>query len=126
MGPSSHQTTTRSWPRAAWNGLRCRCPNCGEGKLYARYLEPVEQCSVCGEPYGNRYEVGLLLPFIVITVIGHVLVFALLEIGRWQINPLLTLAIVIPIVLIGSLLLLPPVKGGLIGILWFNKLSDAQ
>ncbi|CDP50001.1 ZINC-FINGER PROTEIN [Devosia sp. DBB001] len=126
MAPSTNQPTRSSWQRAAFNGLKCRCPNCGRGKLYARYLEPVEHCDVCGEAYGDRYQVGLLLPFIVVTVLGHILVFALLEAARLRINPLLSLAIFIPIVLVVSLLLLPPVKGALIGILWFSQLSDEQ
>lgn len=29
-------------------GLRCKCPRCGEGKLYQSMLKPVDNCSVCG------------------------------------------------------------------------------
>jgi Uncharacterized protein conserved in bacteria len=111
---------------AMLNGLRSRCPNCGEGPLYARYLQPVAKCGVCGETLGDEYQVGLLLPFIVITVVGHVLVFVLLELARAQVNPLVSLAILIPVVVIGSLLLLPPVKGALIGLLWARNLSDQE
>lgn len=112
--------------RAFLNGLKCRCPNCGEAKLYKRYLEPVLKCPVCGEPFGDEYQVGLLLPFIVITVLGHVLVFALLEMARQEVNPLVSLAILIPLALVVSLVLLPPVKGALIGLLWSRNLSDQE
>lgn len=29
-------------------GLRCRCPRCGQGKLFQAYLKFAERCSVCG------------------------------------------------------------------------------
>jgi len=124
MSHSADHHRAGSWQRAVWNGLRCRCPNCGEGRLFARYLEPVEHCPVCGEEYADRYQVGLLLPFLVITVIGHLMIFAVLEMGHFRVAPLLLLAIVIPIVLILTLLLLPPVKGALTGILWYANLTD--
>ncbi|GGF21080.1 hypothetical protein GCM10011321_10730 [Youhaiella tibetensis] len=67
---------------------------------------------------------GLLLPFLVITVVGHLMIFAVLEMGHFRVAPLLLLAIVIPIVLVLTLLLLPPVKGALTGILWYANLTD--
>lgn len=29
-------------------GLRCACPRCGRGRLFAGYLSLVDRCSVCG------------------------------------------------------------------------------
>ncbi|MBO9561058.1 MAG: DUF1610 domain-containing protein, partial [Caulobacter sp.] len=29
-------------------GVRHRCPNCGEGRLYTRYLKVDLDCEVCG------------------------------------------------------------------------------
>lgn len=29
-------------------GMRCRCPRCGKGALYAGYMRVVDRCSVCG------------------------------------------------------------------------------
>lgn len=28
-------------------GLLCRCPNCGQGRLFAGFLKVAERCSVC-------------------------------------------------------------------------------
>ena len=29
----------RDLKQAMWRGFRCRCPNCGEGKLFRAYLK---------------------------------------------------------------------------------------
>lgn len=32
-------------------GLRCRCPACGEGRVFTSYLKLAAQCPVCGEDF---------------------------------------------------------------------------
>src|SRR5690242_4563380 len=34
-------------------GLRHRCPNCGEGRLYRAYLKVVDSCVACGHELGQ-------------------------------------------------------------------------
>jgi len=33
-------------------GLRCRCPRCGKGKLFAGFLDLQPRCKVCQLDYG--------------------------------------------------------------------------
>jgi uncharacterized protein (DUF983 family) len=33
------------------SGLRCRCPRCGEGRLYSGYLKFADGCSLCQLDY---------------------------------------------------------------------------
>ena len=113
------------WP-AVKNGLRGRCPRCGNGSLFQGFLEVVQNCEVCDEAFGERYQVGLLLPFIVITVMGHVLVAGLHQLSRLQITPFMSLTLVVPFAIIVTLLLLRPAKGALVGVLWSKNLSDEQ
>lgn len=40
------------WP-AVLRGIRCRCPRCGEGHLYRRYLKVVERCEHCNLELGK-------------------------------------------------------------------------
>jgi uncharacterized protein (DUF983 family) len=110
--------------RAMWNGLRCRCPRCGQGWLFHRYLEQNANCSNCGEPLA-RYNVGLFLPLVVITVVIHVVAFAMLEIelNGWG-NPQVYLYTLMPLSIIVPLLILPSSKGAIIGLFWFNGWSD--
>lgn len=113
----------RVWP-ALLRGLRCRCPNCGEGRLYPGFIEQVETCDKCGEPLG-RYNVGLLLPFVVIMIVAHVLIGVMLSMevgGRNSTGTYLT--VLVPLSVIIPLAVLPSTKGALIGILWARGLSD--
>lgn len=111
------------WP-AVFNGLRCRCPKCGEGKLYPAFIEQVDVCGHCGEPLGT-YNVGLLLPFVVIMTVAHVLIAVILAMevsGKNSSGTYLT--VLVPLSVIIPFALLRSVKGGLIGILWARGLSD--
>ena len=38
---------------AALKGLRGRCPNCGQGKLFRAYLKPVDCCDACGHNWSE-------------------------------------------------------------------------
>src|SRR5215471_19038904 len=39
---------------ALLRGFKCRCPNCGQGKLFRAYLKVVDRCAVCGEDYSHQ------------------------------------------------------------------------
>lgn len=109
---------------AVLNGLKCRCPRCGKGRLFTKYLETKKYCSVCGEGL-SQYNVGLLLPFVIIMIVAHVLVAAMLEIElHGGGSPFIYLIVLIPLAIIVPLILLPFVKGALIGGLWAWNLSD--
>lgn len=41
--------------RALINGLRRRCPRCGEGELFRRWLEVNERCAHCGLVFQPDY-----------------------------------------------------------------------
>ena len=46
-------------------GLRRRCPRCGEGQLFVRFLKTHERCTECGLLYQRDY--GDTLMFMIIT-----------------------------------------------------------
>ncbi len=110
--------------RAVKAGLRGRCPRCEKGTLFSGFLQQVEHCPICGE-YLGRYNVGLLLPFVVITIVTHVIIFVMLdmELNRRG-SPLLYLGALVPISVAVPLLIIRPVKGALIGLFWARGLND--
>ena len=38
-------------PAPIISGLRCRCPRCGEGKLFRGFLTVAKECDACGLDY---------------------------------------------------------------------------
>ena len=48
MGVMTEIAPTRPFMTGLLRGLRHRCPNCGEGKLYRGYLKIAPACDACG------------------------------------------------------------------------------
>lgn len=108
----------RDWRSAIGNGLRGRCPRCGQGRLFRAFLKPVEACAACGEPL-HHHRADDLPPYVVITIVGHIIVGGLLmaeKYGNWPMG--LHMAIWPALTVILSLVLMQPVKGGVIGLQW--------
>src|SRR5690606_1757498 len=101
-----------------------RCPRCGEGRLFDGFPQQVVHCEHCGEALG-RYNVGLLLPFVVVTIVGHVIVFVMLDMElNSRGSPGMYLAVLVPLAVIIPLAIIRPAKGLLIAWLWTRNLSD--
>jgi uncharacterized protein (DUF983 family) len=99
-------------------GLRCRCPRCGEGKLFRAFLKVDDHCSVCGQDF-TPHRADDLPAYLVIVLVGHFVVPMILWIETDYSPPVpLQLAIYLPFTLIASLLLLQPVKGAVVAVQW--------
>jgi uncharacterized protein (DUF983 family) len=108
----------RSVPRSLWRGFLCRCPNCGEGGLFRRYLKPVPVCSVCHEDLSHQ-RADDAPPYFTMVIVGHLVVPAMLFVAmRTNWPNIVHLAIWLPTTLILTLTLLQPVKGAIIGLQW--------
>lgn len=104
--------------QAMARGLKCRCPNCGEGKIFRAFLKVADNCSVCGENL-SHHRADDLPAYLVIVVVGHIIVpIALWIETNYAPSMLLQLAFYLPFTLIASLLLLQPVKGAVVGLQW--------
>ena len=57
--PAAALVAKPSWWRALARGLAKRCPNCGTGHLFPRWLTMVERCPGCG--YRFEREEGFFL-----------------------------------------------------------------
>jgi len=111
---------------AIGRGVMGRCPRCGKGKLFHGFLTQVDACDTCGEPMA-RYNVGLFLPLIVITIAIHILAFIMLDIElNGGASPGTYLMVLVPAAIILPLALMRPTKGAIIGFLWSSKTSDEQ
>ena len=54
-------------------GFRCRCPRCGEGKLFRAFLKVDDHCSVCGLDF-TPHRADDLPAYLVIVIVGHIVV----------------------------------------------------
>ncbi|QIB32317.1 DUF983 domain-containing protein [Ancylobacter pratisalsi] len=99
-------------------GFRMRCPACGQGKMFGAYLKVNERCPSCGEELWH-HRADDAPPYMVITIVGHIVVPLLLAV-EMAFRPAIWihLSLWLPMTLILSLLLLPPVKGALIAYQW--------
>jgi uncharacterized protein (DUF983 family) len=120
-------TALKEGPRptadAMWKGFRCRCPKCGEGKLFRAFLRPVDVCERCDERMdGHRSDD--LPPYVTMMIIGHVVVPIILAVEMSK-NPWplwIYFSVFLPLTLLGTLLLMQPVKGAIIGLQWALRL----
>ncbi|KAA0698397.1 DUF983 domain-containing protein [Neorhizobium sp. P12A] len=104
--------------RSIMRGALNQCPNCGTGKLFRAYLKPVDHCAVCGEDLSHQRSDDLP-PYLVILVLGHIIIggYMMTDI-LFQLPIWAHLAIWAPITVIAALLIIQPIKGGVIGLQW--------
>jgi len=117
--------TEISLKTAARRALLGRCPCCGEGKLMRSYLKQVEQCSVCGEQFG-QIRADDAAPWLTIIVVGHIflpLAFML----NWDWMPTWAAMVSMSALFTAiSLAILPRAKMLFIGVLWQTRAPGYQ
>ena len=110
----------KTLPSALCRGTLCRCPRCGDGKLFRKWLKPVDRCSVCDlDITGQRADD--LPAYIGIFVSGHLLAPVIITlVVSYSLSPMELLAIIIPLALVMLIALLQPSKGAVIALQWWN------
>jgi len=108
----------RNVARGMLRGFLQRCPACGAAPLFRRYLKTHDACVGCGEPL-HHHRTDDAPPYFTIVVVGHVVVGGVLALEKAASPPTwIHLALWLPIALAASLLLLPRIKGALVGLQW--------
>ena len=106
-----------------WRGFREKCPKCGEGKLFRKYLEVVDRCDKCGEDL-HHHHADDAPPYFTMFIVGHVIVGGVLWLEIAFAPPMwLELVIWLPLTVIMSLLLLPRIKGSLVALQWALRMD---
>ena len=109
------------WP-AILKGLKGACPRCGKGMLFRKWLKVNPQCPECEQEFYHERAQDFP-PYIVIMIVGHVVVTALMIAeANFDWSPTTHLVVWVPITVGLSLLLMQPVKGGVVGIQWALKM----
>ena len=111
-------TGSVSLAKAMWRGFCGKCPHCGEGHVFKRFLKVADSCDVCGEELFH-HRADDFPAYLVIVVVGHLVVPAILAIETAYAPPVwLQLAVWLPVTLFASLALLQPTKGAIVGLQW--------
>lgn len=111
---------TRSVLNAMGSGIRGKCPNCNEGRLFAKYLKVADKCNVCGEEL-HHHRADDAPAYFVIFIVGHIVIPLVLFIEVNYGWPLWVHSLVwLPVALALSLIFLPLTKGALVGVQWAN------
>jgi uncharacterized protein (DUF983 family) len=112
----------RETKTAVLRGLKKRCPRCGRGKLFTGYLKVTDRCRVCGEElYHHRADDGPA--YLTILIVAHVIGFVLhVTFGYLRDAPLILALLLSALALIMSLLLLPRLKGLIVGVQWAKRM----
>ncbi len=111
-----------AWPipamlTALGRGFMCKCPACGQTKLFNGYLRVVDDCSNCGAPLAE-YRADDAPPYFTIFVVGHIVVPLMFIVSReTNLSDLVQGLIWVPVSLGLTLGLLRPIKGATVGLM---------
>ena len=117
-----HRAAKRSKRQAMWRGSLGKCPACGGGKLFVRYLKVANKCGVCGlELTGHQADDAP--PYFTIFIVGHIIVPVALIVERTYQPPLIVHAVLFSVLsVIVTLISLPMVKGAVVGLQWAMRM----
>ena len=104
--------------RSLLRGAAMRCPACGTGAMFHRYLKVSNNCPNCGEEL-HHHRADDAPAYFTIAIVGHIVVGLVLAV-EMAYRPALWVhaALWLPLTVILTLLFLPAIKGALVGLQW--------
>jgi uncharacterized protein (DUF983 family) len=123
VAPTPEATEPRNLWRSIGYGLRHRCPNCGQGRLFSSYLKVNRECPSCGEAL-HHHRADDLPAYLSIVIVGHVVIGVLMhmEMAYTGISPWIYLAVLLPLTLLLTFAVLSPIKGAVVGLQWATRM----
>lgn len=108
--------------QAIMKGLRGKCPSCGQGALFSSFLKVADHCPHCNEAlHHQRADDGpAYLTVLLVSHLGAPLLLAIYMAWRPSAMSMIVGFSLGAIVL--SLLLLPRMKGALVGFQWARRM----
>lgn len=104
---------------AALRGIRGKCPRCGDGRLFRKWLKPMEACPACALDLSHQ-RADDFPAWIAIIATGHVMAPLIISLSvDYALEPLTMMLITVPLALTMMLGLLQPAKGAVIAAQWW-------
>ena len=110
--------------RSVLRGLSHKCPACGQGPLFGRYLKVQPHCARCDHELA-LYPADDGPAYLTIILIGHLIIAPLLIFPIiWQSDPRYSLPIILGVLTVITLSALPRIKGGWIGLMYALQVTS--
>ena len=122
VGPYHQHDGRSTGPRpilqSLLRGARLKCPACGVGAMFRRYLKVSDSCPHCSEALHHQ-RADDAPPYFTIIIVGHVVVSLVLAVEMAFRPPMwLHAALWLPLTVVLALIVLSPVKGTLVALQW--------
>jgi len=112
----------RPWGPAMLRGLTLRCPACGIGGMFGRYLKVADNCPHCGEEL-HHHRADDAPPYFTIFIVGHIVIPLVLIVEKiWHPNLLLQAGAWLLVTLALTIFIMPRVKGGVVAAQWAMRM----
>lgn len=112
-------TLPATYGQAALRGMRCRCPRCGEGLLFRKWLKPLDRCPACMLDLTPQ-RADDFPAYIAMIVTGHLMAPVIIMLSKdFAMGVAGMFAIVVPLAVVMMLAMLQPAKGGVIATQWW-------
>lgn len=122
MASKAQTLSKRDTNQAMLNGIKCKCPACGEGNLFRAYLKVNYTCPKCGEELFH-HRADDAPPYIAIFIVGHLIVGLMLHLEMaWHVDPMFYIYTMVPLSIIMPLAMLPSIKGAVVGLQWAKRM----
>ncbi len=109
-------------PRSVWSALRrgatLKCPACGKGPIFRKYLKINDTCNICAQNL-SHHRADDAPPYFTIFIVGHIVVPLMIWV-EMAYRPEIWIHSLIwgPMIIALSLSLLPVTKGAVVGMQW--------
>jgi len=124
--PLSPQPDTPPLLQSVLRGLACKCPRCGEGKLFAGFLTLRARCEACGLDYTFIDAGDGPAVFIILLAGAIVVACALIVEVKYQPPFWLHAVLWLPLILATTLLPLRAMKSLLIALQFHHKAAPGR
>ena len=107
-------------------GLRGRCPACGKGRMFRKFLKVADACPHCGEEL-HHHRADDFPAYLDIVIVGHILVPILLAVETELAPPMWLSMTMWPLIaLVMTLAFLQPIKGTVVAMQWYGGMHGFE
>lgn len=107
-------------------GMQCRCPRCGQGKLFRGFLTLAPSCESCGLSYAFADPADGPAFFVMMTMAIPVTAFGIWFELAYEPPIWAHLVLTVPILLLACIPILKPIKGLLVASQYMNRAEEGR